>query len=135
MSKRENKISGNRGERAAEQYLRKNGYRILARNFTTDTGELDLVATDDAYLVFVEVKSRMSDDFGAPSEAVNFAKQRKLSMVASQYIEKNMLFGAPPASTSSKSDWTRGKSNTSKTLLTVICAIDFYPTAMHIVYM
>ncbi len=95
MSKRENKISGNRGERAAEQYLRKNGYRILARNFTTDTGELDLVATDDAYLVFVEVKSRMSDDFGAPSEAVDFAKQRKLSMVASQYIEKNMLFGAP----------------------------------------
>lgn len=95
MSKRENKISGNRGERAAEQYLRKNGYRILARNFTTDTGELDLVATDDAYLVFVEVKSRMSDDFGAPSEAVDFIKQRKLSMVASQYIEKNMLFGAP----------------------------------------
>lgn len=95
MSKRENKISGNRGERAAEQYLRKNGYRILARNFTTDTGELDLVATDDAYLVFVEVKSRMSDDFGAPSEAVDFTKQRKLSMVASQYIEKNMLFGAP----------------------------------------
>ena len=88
MSKRENKISGNRGERAAEQYLRKNGYRILARNFMTDTGELDLVATDDAYLVFVEVKSRMSDDFGAPSEAVDFAKQRKLSMVASQYIEK-----------------------------------------------
>ena len=95
MSKRENKISGNRGERAAEQYLRKNGYRILARNFMTDTGELDLVATDDAYLVFVEVKSRMSDDFGAPSEAVDFTKQRKLSMVASQYIEKNMLFGAP----------------------------------------
>ncbi len=95
MSKRENKMSGNRGERAAEQYLRKNGYRILARNFTTDTGELDLVATDDAYLVFVEVKSRMSDDFGAPSEAVDFTKQRKLSMVASQYIEKNMLFGAP----------------------------------------
>ena len=61
----------------------------------TDTGELDLVATDDAYLVFVEVKSRMSDDFGAPSEAVDFTKQRKLSMVASQYIEKNMLFGAP----------------------------------------
>ena len=79
----------------AEQYLRKHGYRILARNFKTDTGELDIVATDDACLIFVEVKMRSGDEYGLPSEAVDYAKQRKLAAVAAQYIKRYMLFGAP----------------------------------------
>lgn len=95
MSKHENKTSGGRGEKLAEKYLRDNGYRILARNFTTDIGEIDLIATDDEFLIFVEVKARMSDAYGEPAEAVDVRKQRKLSMVASQYIKKSMLFGAP----------------------------------------
>ncbi|HIW03067.1 MAG TPA: YraN family protein [Candidatus Protoclostridium stercorigallinarum] len=95
MSKHENKTSGSRGEKLAEKYLRDNGYRILARNFTTDIGEIDLIATDDEFLIFVEVKARMSDAYGEPAEAVDVRKQRKLSMVASQYIKKSMLFGAP----------------------------------------
>ena len=95
MSKHENKTSGSRGEKLAEKYLRDNGYRILARNFTTDIGEIDLIATDDEFLIFVEVKARMSDAYGEPAEAVDVRMQRKLSMVASQYIKKSMLFGAP----------------------------------------
>lgn len=95
MSKHENKYLGSRGEKIAEQYLAKRGYRILARNFTTDIGEIDLVATDDEYLVFAEVKTRMSNEFGTPAEAVDAHKQRKLSMVAAQYIKKTMLYGAP----------------------------------------
>lgn len=95
MSKHENKTSGGRGEKLAEKYLRDNGYRILARNFTTDIGEIDLIATDDEFLIFVEVKARMSDAYGEPAEAVDVRKQRKLNMVASQYIKKSMLYGAP----------------------------------------
>ena len=95
MGKHENKEKGRSGERLAEQYLRKNGYRILSRNFTTDTGEIDLVATDDEYLVFVEVKMRSSADFGLPSDAVDYSKQRRLAMTASRYIKKFMLYGAP----------------------------------------
>ena len=95
MSKHENKTSGGRGEKLAEKYLRDSGYRILARNFTTDIGEIDLIATDDEFLIFVEVKARMSDAYGEPAEAVDVRKQRKLNMVASQYIKKSMLFGAP----------------------------------------
>lgn len=95
MSKHENKNTGHRGENLAEKYLVKNGYRILARNFSTDLGELDLVVTDNSYLIFVEVKARMSDKYGMPSEAVDYNKQRKICMVASQYIKRNMLYGAP----------------------------------------
>lgn len=95
MSKHENKNTGHRGENFAEKYLVKNGYRILARNFSTDLGELDLVVTDNSYLIFVEVKARMSDKYGMPSEAVDYNKQRKICMVASQYIKRSMLYGAP----------------------------------------
>lgn len=95
MSKRENREKGNAGENIAEQYLRKHGYRILARNFRTDTGEIDIVATDDACLIFAEVKMRSGNEYGMPSEAVDYAKQRKLAAVAAQYIKRYMLFGAP----------------------------------------
>lgn len=95
MSKHDNKLRGNAGERIAESYLKKHGYRILSRNFSTETGEIDLIVTDNEYLIFAEVKARLSDEFGLPSEAVDIRKQRKISMVASQYIKTNMLFGAP----------------------------------------
>ena len=97
MSKRENKEKGNAGENIAEQYLRKHGYRILARNFKTDTGELDIVATDDACLIFVEVKMRSGDEYGFPSEAVDYAKQRKLAAVAAQYIKQERRRHPGPA--------------------------------------
>ena len=84
---------GKKGEDIACDYLKRNGYRIMNRNFKTDIGEIDIVATDEKTVIFVEVKSRTSDGFGVPSEAVNYFKRNKINQVASQYIKKFMLFG------------------------------------------
>ena len=73
---------GRRGERAAEKYLRRNGYRIVARNFRAAGAEIDLVAMDGDTLVFVEVKTRRSRDAGAPHEAVDERKQKQIRRAA-----------------------------------------------------
>lgn len=94
MSKRLNKTVGKSGERLAEEYLRKKGYRFVERNYTNEIGEIDLIFTDGNCLVFVEVKARASEEFGRPAEAVDYRKQRKISRVAGEYIKRNMYFGA-----------------------------------------
>jgi putative endonuclease len=73
---------GRRGERAAEKYLRRNGYRIVKRNFRAAGAEIDLVAMDGDVLVFVEVKTRRGRDAGAPHEAVDERKQRQIRRAA-----------------------------------------------------
>ncbi len=93
MSKRLNRIVGDTGERIAEEYLKKNGYIVIDKNYRTELGEIDLIASKDEYLIFVEVKARRGEEFGFPSEAVTVTKQRKICMVASQYIKRNMYFG------------------------------------------
>lgn len=94
MSKRLNRIVGDTGERIAEEYLKKNGYIVIDKNYRTELGEIDLIVSKDEYLIFVEVKARRDEEFGFPSEAVTVTKQRKICMVASQYIKRNMYFGA-----------------------------------------
>ena len=93
--KRDNKLKGNAGEKIAVKYLKKAGYDIFHTNFTTEIGEIDIVATDDEALVFIEVKTRVDDEFGTPAEAVDYRKQRKISEVAAQYIKKYMYFNVP----------------------------------------
>src|SRR5271163_950312 len=73
---------GRRGERAAEKYLRRNGYRIVARNFRAAGAEIDIVAMDGDTLVFVEVKTRRSREAGAPEEAVDERKQKQIRRAA-----------------------------------------------------
>lgn len=76
---------GRRGEeRAARLYLEA-GYEIVARNWRTAGGELDLVAAAPGLLVFVEVKTRSSDAFGHPAEAVTPAKQERIHRLAAQF--------------------------------------------------
>ncbi len=87
-----NKIKGGSGEQLAAAYLKRKGYEIIATNFKTNIGEIDIVAAYDGCLVFVEVKARMSDKYGEPSEAVTVYKQRKISQVASQFITKYRYF-------------------------------------------
>lgn len=95
MAKRDNKIKGKSGERLACAYLKKHGYEIFHKNFTTEIGELDIVVSDGYTLVFVEVKMRLNDAYGTPAEAVDYHKQRKISEVAAQYIKKFRFFGVP----------------------------------------
>ena len=74
-------------QRAAEWYLA-HGYAVVDRNWRCREGELDLVVRRHAELVFVEVKTRRSDRFGVPAEAVTPTKQRRLRLLASRYLQE-----------------------------------------------
>ncbi len=89
-----NKIKGYCGEQIAADYLKEHGYIILERNYTTSVGEIDIIAAGEGYLVFVEVKERLNENYGNPAEAVVPYKQRKICQVASQYIRKYRKFDA-----------------------------------------
>lgn len=90
---REGKIGlGKTGEALASNYLKKRGYYILAKNYRTKMGEIDIVARDGACLVFVEVKTRQSDAYGLPEESVTIKKMRKLTRLAQLYIRNKRLY-------------------------------------------
>jgi putative endonuclease len=86
---------GTRSERAAARFLRRLGYRVLARNVTLPMGELDVVALDGRTLVFVEVRSTEGDDAERPAASVDGAKQRKLTVAALTYLHRHRLLGHP----------------------------------------
>ncbi len=77
---------GNRGEKIAAKVLRKQGYRIIEKNYHSRLGEIDIVAKEDESIVFVEVKTRCSTDFGLPEEALSYDKKRRLSKLALGYL-------------------------------------------------
>jgi putative endonuclease len=79
-------LLGKAGERLAEQYLRKKGYKIVERNYRCTVGELDLIVLDQRVVVFVEVKTRTGHGFGTPLEAVEFRKQRKMIQAAQFFL-------------------------------------------------
>ena len=84
---RYNKIVGNLGEQVARNYLTKNGYKILSTNYSCKFGEIDIVALDEECLVFVEVKTRTTDRYGHPENAVNYWKKKHLELTARSYID------------------------------------------------
>ena len=77
---------GNRGEKIAANFLRKQGYRIIEKNYHSRLGEIDIVANEGESIVFVEVKTRRSTDFGLPEEALSYDKRRRLSKLALGYL-------------------------------------------------
>ena len=81
-----NRELGRIGEQAAAELLQMEGYEILERNYRCQAGEIDLIARDGRYLVFVEVKYRSDEKAGDPSEAVNWYKQKKICQTASWYL-------------------------------------------------
>jgi putative endonuclease len=90
------KSLGQRGEAAAARFLRRRGYRLIARAHRLRGGELDLVAVDkDRTIVFVEVKTRQSADAGHPCEAVDLAKQRRLTRLALAFLKRHGLLEYP----------------------------------------
>jgi putative endonuclease len=80
---------GQNRERLAESHLQRQGYRVLARNYRTPFGEIDLVAEHQQTIVFIEVKARRSMRYGVPQAAVTAAKQRKISMAALAYLKQH----------------------------------------------
>ena len=79
---------GNKGEDLACQILKKNGYKIIERNYRIRGGEIDIVAKDKDTLVFVEVKTRWSHEYGLPSESMTPWKIRSLLKTARFYVQK-----------------------------------------------
>jgi putative endonuclease len=84
-------IFGKQGEEMACEYLLKNGFAILEKNWRHLKAEVDIIATIDKMLVIVEVKTRATADFGAPEESINSNKQRLLCEAANAYLELNQL--------------------------------------------
>jgi putative endonuclease len=82
---------GEKGENLAVDFLRKKGYRIVATNFRSPLGEVDLVAQERDTTVFVEVKTRRSVQYGTPQESVTCAKQSRIVKTALSYLKKNNL--------------------------------------------
>ncbi len=89
------KSLGKAGEDRAAAFLKKQGYRILERNYRAPYGEIDLVALHQGELVFIEVKTRTSDAFGAPELAVDPRKQRRMIKAALGYIKYKKLHQVP----------------------------------------
>jgi putative endonuclease len=80
--------TGRQGEKLAEKYLRKKGYKILARNFRLRFGEIDLVAADGKTIVFVEVKTKTGEQFGEPWEMINQHKLEQIKKMGRVYLIK-----------------------------------------------
>jgi putative endonuclease len=83
---------GRSGEKTAVNFLKENGYKILVKNYKNKLGEIDIIAKDKDALCFIEVKTRHTDRFGLPQEAVSPSKQRQISKTALMFLkEKNLL--------------------------------------------
>ena len=78
---------GKKSENDAVRYLKKNGYRIIEKNYRTRLGEIDIIAKDGKTIVFVEVKARRSIRYGHPKWAITPKKKRNMSMVALHYLK------------------------------------------------
>lgn len=77
------------GEDFTEKYLKKNGYKILSRNFHSRFGEIDIIAKNKTYIIFVEVKTRSEGAIYSPREAVDYYKQQKCIKTAEYYLVNN----------------------------------------------
>ena len=84
-----------RGENIAARFLEKTGFTIQTRNYRYGHGEIDIIAADGEYTVFVEVKTRTSSSYGPPEHAVTPAKQKQLVRVARGYMFEKQRFDLP----------------------------------------
>jgi putative endonuclease len=92
MKDSDRKRTGKKGEDIAVAYLISRGYRIVERNYKCPLGEIDIVARDGDEIVFVEVKSRKSEEFGDPQLAVGLKKQKKVSRISLAYLKEKHLY-------------------------------------------
>jgi putative endonuclease len=86
---------GRKGEQAAVNFLKNNGYNIITTNYRTRLGQIDIIARDKKTICFVEVKTRQTARFGRPAEAIEPSKQRRISSVALIFLKQNKLLNSP----------------------------------------
>ncbi|MCE2787725.1 MAG: YraN family protein [Bacteroidota bacterium] len=79
---------GKLGEDIAAAYLQRKGYKILERNYRYGRNEIDIICSSDKEIIFVEVKTRASDDIAYPERAVSKAKQKNIRITAENYLEE-----------------------------------------------
>lgn len=84
-------ILGREGEDEAVKYLEKKGYRVIERNFLCRQGEIDIIAIDNNYIVFIEIKTRTSNEYGLPSESVTTKKIKHIKKAIQYYLYKRNL--------------------------------------------
>jgi putative endonuclease len=89
------KLLGRTGEELAARHLAGRGYTILERNYRAPYGEIDLIALDGGTVVFVEVKTRTTDAYGAPELAVDLRKQERMVKAALGYLKHKKLHQMP----------------------------------------
>ena len=83
------KSLGDKGEAFAVEYYKKLGFNITAQNYSCRGGEIDIIAEDGEYIIFVEVKTRSENSLYSPSEAVDYKKQKRLNVAAMKYLTEN----------------------------------------------
>lgn len=86
-----NQTVGGWGETVAAGYLEERGYSVIARNFRTPYGEIDIVAEKDGFIIFVEVKTRTSSSLGPPEISVTPRKQKHMLAAAEHYAQENEI--------------------------------------------
>ena len=89
MKKFSAKSIGESGEEYTVKFLQKNKYKIVARNYSKRYGEIDIIAENDEFLVFVEVKTRHENSLTMPSDSVDKRKQQRIIKTASAYLAEN----------------------------------------------
>ena len=89
------RLLGRWGENLAAEYLRRKGYNIVGMGYRTRQGEIDVIAENKDYVVFVEVKLRKSSEFAEAREFVTYSKQKKLILAANSWIAKSETLKQP----------------------------------------
>ena len=89
------KTIGDLGESFAAEVYEKSGYTVVSRNYHSRYGEIDLIAENDDTLCFVEVKTRNFSSVGTPAEAVDYRKQKKLTLTAMKYLTEAECYKQP----------------------------------------
>ncbi len=92
MNSNYRRVLGNWGERRARTFLESDGMQFIARHFQTRFGELDLIMQDGDTIVFVEVKTRRSKQYGTPEQSITKAKKLRIYKAAVEYLERNNLY-------------------------------------------
>jgi putative endonuclease len=95
MATHDRQALGISGEKLACAELERRGYAILEQRYRTRFGEIDIIARDGPTIVFVEVKARLTDDFGGAAAAVTARKQRRIAHIATDYLARRALHDCP----------------------------------------